>query len=195
MKKTETQQVLDALKLLDPELSFSDWENGDGEDIGHQLCAAAALLQADLARVVKPVGRVAGDDVRRLIVWSPAVAAFDYPVGTLVYATPQEAVAPELDLLRKELDDANAESASRLRVVRSMDRVINNHCLAMSAALIELYVGEGTVPAMAWIENTLAGPGLLPNYEEAQKLGGAQAWFDQKSKEYEDAFAATEPTP
>ena len=96
MKKTETQQVLDALKLLDPELSFSDWENGDGEDIGHQLCAAAALLQADLARVVKPVGRVAGDDVRRLIVWSPAVAAFDYPVGTLVYATPQEAVAPDL---------------------------------------------------------------------------------------------------
>ena len=105
MKKTETQQVLDALKLLDPELSFSDWENGDGEDIGPQLCAAAALLQADLARVMEPVAYCVSLDGKT--VYSNLSCDREYVErmrdvvgGTAqvmaLYATPQEAAAPDL---------------------------------------------------------------------------------------------------
>ena len=43
MNHTETQQVLDALKLLDPELIFENWENGDGEEIHEQLRAVSAI--------------------------------------------------------------------------------------------------------------------------------------------------------
>ena len=89
MNKTETKSVLDALKRTIN--GYEAWGCGTQfiED-------AIAICEASIARVVEPVGRVAGDDVRRMIVWSPAIAAFDYPVGTLVYATPQEAVAPDL---------------------------------------------------------------------------------------------------
>ena len=61
--------------------------------------------------------------------------------------------------------------------------VIANHCIAMQAAVIEEVLGEGAEAAMVWISNTLCGPGLLPNLEEALRLGGAQAWFDARSAE------------
>lgn len=55
MNKTEIQQVLDAMKLLDPSLKFENWENGDGIQIQAQLSAAAVLCEASLARAVEPV--------------------------------------------------------------------------------------------------------------------------------------------
>ena len=58
----------------------------------------------------------------------------------------------------------------------------------------QCYVGEGSVPAIAWIENTLCGPGLLPEHEAAQAMGGAQAWFDAKMAEHA-AFRAAHSGP
>lgn len=72
--------------------------------------------------------------------------------------------------------------------------IVANQVIAMQAALVEFYVGRGSVPAIEWIENTLEGPGHLPDYEEAQKLGGAQAWFDAKMAAHE-AFRAAHPMP
>jgi len=48
---------------------------------------------------------------------------------------------------------------------------------AMQAAWIEWVHGGGAQAAMGWIENTLEGPGLIPDEDE---LNGkcAQAWFD-----------------
>lgn len=67
MNKTETKQVLDALKLLDPELIFENWENGDGEEIHEQLRAVAAICEASLARVVEP-----DTSVLQAAKWPPA---------------------------------------------------------------------------------------------------------------------------
>lgn len=84
---------------------------------------------------------------------------------------------------RAERDAALAENAKLYRTALSMGDVIDNHCLAMQAAVIEMYIGKGAEAGMRWIENTLAGPGLYPDVDEAQELGGAQAWFDAKSAE------------
>ena len=100
MNHTETKQVLTTLNMAAAALRHAMAVSPLGDPLAKNTeiaesdaRAAIALCEASLARVVEPVGRVGGDDVRRLIVWSPAVAAFDYPVGTLVYATPQEAAA------------------------------------------------------------------------------------------------------
>ena len=41
---TASNLALEALRSLDSTLQFTDWENGDGEEIGAQLRAAAAAL-------------------------------------------------------------------------------------------------------------------------------------------------------
>jgi hypothetical protein len=57
--------------------------------------------------------------------------------------------------------------------------ILENQCLAMGAALIEAEIADNGFAGLTWIHNTLAGPGLLPDVEEARRLGGAQAWFDR----------------
>lgn len=54
-----------------------------------------------------------------------------------------------------------------------------NHDLitAMQSAWIETVHGRGAEAGMQWIENTLWGPGLLPD-EDAPYSTEAQAWFD-----------------
>ena len=99
--------------------------------------------------------------------------------------------AAQADARIAELEAALAKSE---RCAIAYSDVIANQCIAMQAAVIEFYVGEGSVPAIAWIENTLCGPGLLPDHEAAQAMGGAQAWFDAKMAEH-DAFRAAHPGP
>lgn len=89
-------------------------------------------------------------------------------------------IAAEADATVARLE-AEVERLTRGR--RTLTEVIHNHCLAMSAAVIEMRAGKGAQAGMAWIENTLAGPGLYPDVNEAQAMGGAQAWFDAKSEE------------
>jgi len=63
-----------------------------------------------------------------------------------------------------------------------MGQTIGNHILAMSAAVIAREI-DGPEKAWLWIENTLIGPGLYPDIEEAKALGGAQAWFNVQNDE------------
>jgi hypothetical protein len=63
--------------------------------------------------------------------------------------------------------------------------IIDNHCLAMQAALIEGHLRD-PASGLKWIANTLRGPGLLPDVDEAEAIGGAQAWFDAKSAESDE---------
>ena len=53
----------------------------------------------------------------------------------------------------------------------------NDLIVAMQAALIEWRHGGGAEAALRWIENTLDGPGLLPNENEPYGKE-AQAYFD-----------------
>lgn len=64
---------------------------------------------------------------------------------------------------------------------RTVEQVIAeiNHDLitGMQSAWIETVHGRGAEAGMAWIENMLWGPGLLPD-EDAPYAKEAQAWFD-----------------
>lgn len=81
----------------------------------------------------------------------------------------------------------DANKSERRAVVFS--DIIDRHCIAMQAALIEQSIGKGDDAALEWIANTLDGPGLLPSMSDAAHLpntpkdGPAQAWFDAKLAE------------
>jgi hypothetical protein len=68
----------------------------------------------------------------------------------------------------------DAERGARRAVIISTYS-IERLTLAMQAAWIEWQHGRGAEHAMQWIENTLDGPGLIPEPEPGQ---GAQAYFD-----------------
>lgn len=83
----------------------------------------------------------------------------------------------EVERLRNDL-------ARMERGAKSMSYVIDNHCIAMQSALIDAHE-RGHQQGLQWIWNTLVGPGLLPDFDEAKAMGGAQAWFDAKTAESE----------
>jgi len=113
------------------------------------------------------------------------------------------AIRTLLDAHASALRDAahwKAEFEKRLRVSISQGDVIANHVIAMQSAVLEQHYGEGSIDAMNWIANTLAGPGFMPSVEEAEAIpdpdaeGIAQAWFNAKTAEHE-AFRAANPGP
>ncbi|WP_354684798.1 hypothetical protein [Cupriavidus necator] len=69
---------------------------------------------------------------------------------------------------------APIESKTRDHV---MGEIVHNLTLAMQAAWIEWQHGGGADHAMQWIENTLWGPGLIPDEDEPHAKE-AQAYFD-----------------
>lgn len=113
------------------------------------------------------------------------------------------AIRTLLDAHASALKDAarwKAEFEKRLRVSIMQGDVIANHVIAMQSAVLEQHYGEGSIEAMTWIKNTLAGPGFMPSVEEAEVIpdpdaeGIAQAWFNAKTAEHE-AFRAANPGP
>lgn len=68
----------------------------------------------------------------------------------------------------------------REELLTSHDRLsksYNDLLVVMQAAWIEWTHGEGAESAMEWIDNTLSGPGLIP--DETDPFGKeAQAYFD-----------------
>ena len=65
--------------------------------------------------------------------------------------------------------------------------------MAMRAAYVDAKL-NGSDAGMAWIENTLEGPGHLPDLAAAKKEGGAQCMFNREMAEHE-AFRAAHPAP
>ena len=63
----------------------------------------------------------------------------------------------------------------------------------MRAAVVAAHL-EGPDHGMQWIYNTLAGPGHLPDLDDARALGGAQAMFDAEMAEHK-AFRVAHPAP
>jgi len=85
-----------------------------------------------------------------------------------------------------------AEASSERRAIMFGD-VMHRQILAMRAAVVDGAL-RGPGSGMAWIENTLDGPGHLPDIGAARALGGAQAMFDKEMAEHE-AFRAAHPAP
>lgn len=70
---------------------------------------------------------------------------------------------------------------------------LHQNILAMRAAVVAGKL-ESLEVGLQWIVNTLAGPGPLPDLEEARATGGAQAMFNAEWAEHE-AFRAAHPAP
>lgn len=71
--------------------------------------------------------------------------------------------------------------------------IMHTQILAMRAAVVDAAL-NGPEAGMAWIENTLAGPGHLPDIDAARAEGGAQCMFNREQAEHE-AFRAAHPAP
>ena len=92
--------------------------------------------------------------------------------------TPQVVLAllDELEAAEKRNAELQSENAYIRNRYKELDLLIGKNILVMQAAIIEW---QGTCDAkkgLAWIYNTLFGPGELP--DEAEK--DAQAYFDRK---------------
>ena len=86
-------------------------------------------------------------------------------------------LAAEVKRLRAELERSDRRG-------NLLSEIVSNHCIAMQSAWIDSKL-VSPEQGMRWIFNTLFGPGLLPNLDEAREVGGAQAWFDRESAEDE----------
>ncbi len=104
---------------------------------------------------------------------------------TEAQTTEKHAKAAELyGQIQAEVQRLHADLAKQWRMRMEFGDIISNHSMAMQSALIDSRL-RGPEHGMQWIFNTLWGPGLLPDVDAAQAMGGAQAWFDAKAAEHE----------
>jgi hypothetical protein len=92
-----------------------------------------------------------------------------------------------------EVDRLHAEAAKSERRAIAFGDIVHTQTLAMRAAYVDAKL-NGSDAGMAWIENTLEGPGHLPNLAAAKAEGGAQCMFNREMAEHE-AFRAAHPAP
>ena len=95
--------------------------------------------------------------------------------------------------MKSALPAANAEIASLQRLVIRVADTSAELLLVMQAAVIDGHL-QSPEKGMQWIVNTLSGPGLLPDLDEARNVGGAQAWFCAE-KAIQEEFRRAHPAP
>ena len=82
----------------------------------------------------------------------------------------------ELEAVEKRNAELQSENAYIRNRHKELDLLIGKNILVMQAAIIEWQATGDAKNGLAWIYNTLFGPGELP--DEAEK--DAQAYFDRK---------------
>lgn len=97
-------------------------------------------------------------------------------------------IKAQRDQLVKELEALRADAAKSERRAQAFGGIITNQVIAMQAAVIDSELNDSK--GMAWIANTLIGPGHYPDLDAARAMGGAQAWFDAKTTEEEARLAS-----
>ena len=88
---------------------------------------------------------------------------------------------------------SQAEAAKSERRAITFGDIVHTQVLAMRAAVVDSVL-NGPEAGMAWILNTLEGPGHLPDVNAAKAEGGAQVMFNREMAEHE-AFRAAHPAP
>lgn len=104
----------------------------------------------------------------------PGVEYMDPPDGGDV--TPLEGVRRMVADYRQRIAELEAQNEYIRKRYQQLDLLIGKNILAMQAAIIEWQATGDAKNGLAWIYNTLFGPGELP--DEAEK--DAQAYFDRK---------------
>ncbi len=95
--------------------------------------------------------------------------------------------------IRAEVTRLQQEAAKSERRAITFGDIVAQQVMAMRAAYVDAKL-NGSDAGMAWIENTLEGPGHLPDLAAAKKEGGAQCMFNREMAEHE-AFRAAHPAP
>ena len=86
------------------------------------------------------------------------------------------ALLDELEAAEKRNAELQSENSYIRNRYKELDLIIGKNILVMQAAIIEWQATGDAKNGLAWIYNTLFGPGELP--DEAEK--DAQAYFDRK---------------
>ena len=87
-----------------------------------------------------------------------------------------EALLDELEAKDKKISELTGENEYIRKRFKEVDLLFGKNLLVMQAAIIE-WQGTGDArKGLAWIYNTLCGPGELPDESEKD----AQAYFDRK---------------
>ena len=92
-----------------------------------------------------------------------------------------------------EVERLHADAIKSERRAITFGDIVHQQVIAMRAAVVDAKL-QGSDAGMAWIENTLCGPGHLPDIQAAKAEGGAQAMFDREMAAHE-AFRAAHPAP
>ena len=95
--------------------------------------------------------------------------------------------------IRSEVARLHREANKSERRAITFGDIVAQQVMAMRAAYVDAKL-NGSDAGMAWIENTLEGPGHLPDLAAAKKEGGAQCMFNREMAEHE-AFRAAHPAP
>lgn len=194
----DEHDVTDFLEFIEAQIQKS---RSDTSCIRDRLVKIAAIAVAACESFDRRVGNYVCDSckidelVNRFLTWP--VPADVYPDGTpgkpgrsgTNLLTAQQAK----DMLTHVLGGALDEAAKSARLAVAATDIVHRQTVAMRAALVAAKL-EGPEVGMQWIENTLCGPGHLPDIDEAAAIGGAQALFDKEMAEHE-AFRAANPAP
>lgn len=86
------------------------------------------------------------------------------------------ALRDEMEAAEKRISELDSDNAYIRNRHKELDLLIGKNILVMQAAIIEWQGTGDAKKGLAWIYNTLFGPGELP--DEAEK--DAQAYFDRK---------------
>lgn len=95
--------------------------------------------------------------------------------------------------IRSEVARLHREATKSERRAITFGDILAQYVSAMRAAVVDAAL-NGPEAGMAWIENTLDGPGHLPDVQAAKAEGGAQCMFNREMAEHE-AFRAAHPAP
>ncbi|MGK4089421.1 ead/Ea22-like family protein [Enterobacter hormaechei] len=86
------------------------------------------------------------------------------------------ALLDELEAAEKRISELESDNAYIKNRHKELDLLIGKNILVMQAAIIEWQGTGDAKKGLAWIYNTLFGPGELPDESEKD----AQAYFDRK---------------
>lgn len=87
-----------------------------------------------------------------------------------------KAVLEALEMAEKQIIKLKDENEYARNRFKEVDRMFGKNILVMQAAIIEWRTTSDAKNGMAWIFNTLLGPGELPSEDEKD----AQAYFDRE---------------
>lgn len=92
-----------------------------------------------------------------------------------------------------EINKLKESAIKSERIAIAYSDVIQEQVIAMRAAIADAAINDPE-KGIQWIINTLAGPGHLPDIDEAVELGGAQALFNKEMDAHHE-FRLKNPAP